>query len=201
MTDAAIRADTVVVGSGVGGATVARELARQGEEVVVLEKGSEVGAHILSGAVVDPVGIDRLLPGWRSEETPFKTPVTDDRFLFLGHSGSIRLPGDKSVSHRYAMLGAIAEGVTSIRNYSTGADCGSTLACIRALGVPVVRGLEIGVSPHARPRRQRNGSGRYQRREPRILAWHLAPTSAACASYFSLGRSACANARGSRVFP
>ncbi|HSB15929.1 MAG TPA: 3-phosphoshikimate 1-carboxyvinyltransferase [Bryobacteraceae bacterium] len=54
-------------------------------------------------------------------------------------SGSIRLPGDKSVSHRYAMLGAIAEGVTSIRNYSTGADCGSTLACIRALGVPVER--------------------------------------------------------------
>jgi 3-phosphoshikimate 1-carboxyvinyltransferase len=52
-------------------------------------------------------------------------------------SGSVRLPGDKSVSHRYAMLGAIAEGATRIRNYSTGADCGSTLACIRALGVPV----------------------------------------------------------------
>ena len=49
--------------------------------------------------------------------------------------GAIRLPGDKSISHRYAMLGAIAEGDTKIENYSTGADCASTLACMRGLGV------------------------------------------------------------------
>ena len=61
--------------------------------VVVLEKGAEVGAHILSGAVVDPVGIDRLLPGWREDDShPFKTEVIDDQFLFLGPAGSIRLP-------------------------------------------------------------------------------------------------------------
>ena len=61
--------------------------------MVVLEKGAEVGAHILSGAVVDPIGIDRLLPGWRDEaDHPFKTPVTDDRFLVLGSAGSFRLP-------------------------------------------------------------------------------------------------------------
>ena len=60
---------------------------------MVLEKGAEVGAHILSGAVVDPIGIDRLLPGWREEEGhPFKTEVKDDQFLFLGPAGSIRLP-------------------------------------------------------------------------------------------------------------
>ncbi len=52
-------------------------------------------------------------------------------------TGSISLPGDKSISHRYAMLAAIAEGVTAIENYSTGADCHSTLACVRALGIPV----------------------------------------------------------------
>ena len=53
-------------------------------------------------------------------------------------TGSISLPGDKSISHRYAMLAAIAEGATEIANYSTGADCHSTLGCLRALGIPVV---------------------------------------------------------------
>src|SRR5437870_5396570 len=50
-------------------------------------------------------------------------------------SGSVRLPGDKSISHRYAMLGGIAEGTTKLENFSTGADCASTLACMRSLGV------------------------------------------------------------------
>src|SRR5690348_9594384 len=48
--------------------------------------------------------------------------------------GSVRLPGDKSISHRYAMLAAIAEGTTKLSNYSTGADCASTLGCVKALG-------------------------------------------------------------------
>src|SRR5207237_4496877 len=52
-------------------------------------------------------------------------------------SGAVELPGDKSISHRYAMLAAIAEGTTKISNYSTGADCQSTLACISALGAQV----------------------------------------------------------------
>src|SRR6266849_8331863 len=50
-------------------------------------------------------------------------------------AGSIRLPGDKSISHRYAMLGGIAEGPTKLENFSTGADCASTLGCLRGLGV------------------------------------------------------------------
>src|SRR5512141_1159753 len=57
--------------------------------------------------------------------------------------GSLRLPGDKSISHRYAMLGAIAEGVTRIRNYSSGADCHSTLGVIRSLGIEVQTGEEV----------------------------------------------------------
>jgi 3-phosphoshikimate 1-carboxyvinyltransferase len=61
--------------------------------------------------------------------------------------GSLRLPGDKSISHRYAMLAAIAEGRTRIHNYSTGADCASTLGCVRALGIPVEReATEVTVS-------------------------------------------------------
>src|SRR5215472_12585943 len=54
-----------------------------------------------------------------------------------GISGNISLPGDKSISHRYAMIGALAEGTTRIANYSTGADCHSTLGCVRALGIGV----------------------------------------------------------------
>jgi 3-phosphoshikimate 1-carboxyvinyltransferase len=53
--------------------------------------------------------------------------------------GSVRLPGDKSISHRYAMLAAVAEGSSRIENYSTGADCASTLECLRALGVGIER--------------------------------------------------------------
>ncbi|MCV3240055.1 electron transfer flavoprotein-ubiquinone oxidoreductase [Mesorhizobium sp. ZC-5] len=87
--------DVVIVGAGPAGLSAAIRLKQINPElsVVVLEKGGEVGAHILSGAVVDPIGIDRLLPEWRTEEDhPFKTPVTDDRFLVLTKSGSFRLP-------------------------------------------------------------------------------------------------------------
>ena len=86
--------DVVVVGAGPAGLSAAIRLKQINPDlsVVLLEKGSEVGAHILSGAVIDPIGLDRLLPEWRSEETPIKTPVTDDRFLWLGPSGSVRLP-------------------------------------------------------------------------------------------------------------
>ncbi|WP_348631122.1 electron transfer flavoprotein-ubiquinone oxidoreductase [Rhizobium leguminosarum] len=87
--------DVVIVGAGPAGLAAAIRLKQVNPElsVVVLEKGSEVGAHILSGAVVDPIGIDRLLPGWRAEaDHPFKTEVNADHFLLLGPAGSLRLP-------------------------------------------------------------------------------------------------------------
>ena len=87
--------DVVIVGAGPAGLAAAIRLKQLNADlaVVVLEKGSEVGAHILSGAVVDPIAIDRLLPEWRTEaDTPFITPVTKDKFLFLGPAGAIRLP-------------------------------------------------------------------------------------------------------------
>ncbi|MCC6205617.1 MAG: 4Fe-4S dicluster domain-containing protein, partial [Hyphomicrobiales bacterium] len=87
--------DVVIVGAGPAGLSAAIRLKQLNPDlsVVVLEKGGEVGAHILSGAVVDPIGIDRLLPGWREEgDHPFQTEVTDDHFLVLGPAGSVRLP-------------------------------------------------------------------------------------------------------------
>src|SRR6516164_2615580 len=90
--------DVVIVGAGPAGLAAAIRLkqlavaASTEISVVLVEKGAEVGAHILSGAVVDPIGIDKLLPEWRTEDTPIKTPVTDDRFYYLGPSGAMRLP-------------------------------------------------------------------------------------------------------------
>jgi electron-transferring-flavoprotein dehydrogenase len=91
--------DVVIVGAGPAGLAAAirlKQIAAQvgGEiSVVVVEKGSEVGAHILSGVVVDPIGLDRLLPGWRTDpERPLRTQVNRDEFLYLGPAGGVRLP-------------------------------------------------------------------------------------------------------------
>jgi len=86
--------DVVIVGAGPAGLAAAIRLKQLDENasVVVLEKGAEVGAHILSGLVIDPVGLDMLLPDWRDDDPPLTTKVTQDRFLYLGKSGSIRLP-------------------------------------------------------------------------------------------------------------
>jgi electron-transferring-flavoprotein dehydrogenase len=90
----AMEFDVVVVGAGPAGLAAAIRLKQVNPEisVVVVEKGSEVGAHILSGAVIDPVGLDQLLSQWRSEDTPIKTAVSDDRFYYLTGSGALRLP-------------------------------------------------------------------------------------------------------------
>ena len=90
----AMEFDVVIVGAGPAGLAAAIRLKQldPAAAVVVVEKGSEVGAHILSGAVIDPIGLDRLLPEWRSEDTPIKTAVTDDRFYWLGPAGALRVP-------------------------------------------------------------------------------------------------------------
>ena len=90
----AMEFDVVIVGAGPAGLAAAIRLKQLSPDVavVVVEKGSEVGAHILSGAVIDPIGLDRLLPDWRGEDTPIKTKVTSDRFYLLGQSGALRLP-------------------------------------------------------------------------------------------------------------
>jgi electron-transferring-flavoprotein dehydrogenase len=90
----AMEFDVVVVGAGPAGLAVAIRLKQLAPDasVVVVEKGSEVGAHILSGAVIDPIGLDALLPDWRGEDSFVKTAVTDDRFYMLGQSRAWRLP-------------------------------------------------------------------------------------------------------------
>src|SRR3984893_2825899 len=90
----AMEFDVVVVGAGPAGLAAAIRLKQIAPEatVVVVEKGSEVGAHILSGAVIDPIGLDRLLPDWRSEDSPLKTQVSDDRFYWLSQSRALRVP-------------------------------------------------------------------------------------------------------------
>ncbi|GKW48736.1 electron transfer flavoprotein-ubiquinone oxidoreductase [Halomonas sp. NCCP-2165] len=86
--------DVLIVGAGPAGLSASIRLKQLDGDlnVIVLEKGSEVGAHILSGAVLDPVGLEALLPDWRERGAPVSVPVTDDRFYVLSETGKTRLP-------------------------------------------------------------------------------------------------------------
>jgi electron-transferring-flavoprotein dehydrogenase len=87
--------DVVIVGGGPAGLAAAIRLKQLAVEagaelsVALVEKGSEVGAHILSGAVIDPRGLSELIPDWKAKGAPLETPVTDDRFVVLTETDAI----------------------------------------------------------------------------------------------------------------
>ena len=101
--------DVLIVGAGPAGLAAAIRLkqAEPGLSVCVVEKGSEVGAHILSGAVIEPRALDELLPGWRDNDPPLTTPAREDRFLWLTKTRAFRLPTPPTMHNEGNFVGSL----------------------------------------------------------------------------------------------
>ncbi|WP_026191624.1 electron transfer flavoprotein-ubiquinone oxidoreductase [Methylosinus sp. LW4] len=118
--------DVVIVGAGPAGLSAAIRLKQISPDlsVVVIEKGSEPGAHILSGAVIDPIGLDRLLPDWRGrDDAPLKTKVTSDDMFWLTPTGAVTIPhviNPKLLSNEGKFIGSLASVVRFLAQEAEG---------------------------------------------------------------------------------
>jgi electron-transferring-flavoprotein dehydrogenase len=107
--------DVVVVGGGPAGLTAAIRIKQKAQQagkeisVCVLEKGSEIGAHILSGAVLDPIALTELFPDWQERGAPLNTPVVNDLFLFLSKNRALRLPTLQQMRNKGNYLVSLSE--------------------------------------------------------------------------------------------
>jgi electron-transferring-flavoprotein dehydrogenase len=106
----AMECDVLVVGAGVAGLSAAIRLKQldAGLNVMVVEKGSEVGAHILSGAVIDPIAINELFPDWKERGAPLNVPVTSDHFVFLTKKSRIRMPTPPQMHNKGNYVASLA---------------------------------------------------------------------------------------------
>ena len=103
--------DVVIVGAGPSGLAAAIRLKQLAPEasICLVEKGAEVGAHILSGAVIEPRSLDELLPDWRDRDAPLTTPAKDDRFLWLTASRAFRLPTPPQMHNHGNFVGSLGD--------------------------------------------------------------------------------------------
>src|SRR6201993_2395006 len=118
--------DVVIVGAGPSGLSAAIKLKQLNADlnIVVVEKGSEVGAHILSGMVMDPVALDKLIADWREDsDCPLKTQVKDDHFYWKTGSGAIRLPNfmmPPLMNNHHCYIGSLGPGCRRLPRQAEG---------------------------------------------------------------------------------